>query len=265
MNTSNSFNKKSKARGALKNVINNKTTQQYGGFGTKTGHSYQKPSRPPPTMKGGSPASNLVMRESLLNPPMHDYVTSPRIRGNGYDGSNIVQQNGGSPASDLVMSQLSDVSRSLPSSPHYQSDTKTAGNLDSLKLYKTTGGNRILKSKNKINSNSNKNRNSNKRSSNSNKSSKSSNSNKRSSNSNKRSKSRNSNKNSKSRNSNNRKTRKSKYLHIGGASDWMSTQYSLGSINAQDSDLTRSFTKTRAPSHSELMTPSTRGLAGSGS
>ena len=249
MNTSNSFNKKSKARGALKNVINNKTTQQYGGFGTKTGHSYPKPSRPPPTMKGGSPASNLVMRESLLKPSMHDYVTSPRIRGNGYDGSNIVQQNGGSPASDLVMSQLSDVSRSLPSSPHYQSDTKTAGNLDSLKLYKTTGGNRILKSKNKINSNSNKNRNSNKRSSNSNK----------------RSKSRNSNKNSKSRNSNNRKTRKSKYLHIGGASDWMSTQYSLGSINAPDSELTRSFTKTRAPSHSELMTPSTRGLAGSGS
>ncbi len=45
----------------------------------------------------------------------------------------------------------------------------------------------------------------------------------------------------------------------------MSSQYSLGNINAPHSGLSGNFTESGIPSHNSLMNPPNMGLAGSGS
>ena len=50
----------------------------------------------------------------------------------------------------------------------------------------------------------------------------------------------------------------------GGGSDWMSSQYSLGSYNAAEASVGQ-FSQSAAASRAEYMNPSTLGLAGSGS
>ncbi len=61
------------------------------------------------------------------------------------------------------------------------------------------------------------------------------------------------------------KSRNSKSVQRGGMSAWMSSQYSLGNINAPHSGLSGNFTESSIPSHNSLMNPPNMGLAGSGS
>ena len=94
-------------------------------------------------MRGGSPQSNIVMSETSMR-PMSDYVTSPRIRVKGYDNSlsSVLSsqrpQMGGSPASDLVMANLTNTPNTNNKSMFNESLVK--GDINSLKLYNTTGG-----------------------------------------------------------------------------------------------------------------------------
>ena len=145
---------------------------------------------------------------------------------------------GGSKASDMVMS-------------HLNADAKTnsffgskpiKGNMDSLNLYQPSGGSRkskrgSRKSKRKSRKSKRKSR---KSKGKSRKSSKS---------------------NGKSRKS--RRVRKMK----GGGSDWISSQYSLGSYNQAEmsAEDVAKFSQSAAGARADYMNPPTLGLAGSGS
>lgn len=180
--------------------------------------------------KGGSPASNLVNEAVKAHPHVkNDFVTSPRIR----EGP----MKGGSKASDMVMS-------------HLNADAKTnsffgskpiKGNMDSLNLYQPSGGSR--KSKRGSRKSKRKSRKSKRSSRKSRKSRKSSKS------------------NGKSRKS--RRVRKMK----GGGSDWISSQYSLGSYNQAEmsAEDVAKFSQSAAGARADYMNPPTLGLAGSGS
>lgn len=186
--------------------------------------------------RGGSPASNIVMQD-LANPAvMNDYVVSDRIRDPGYDNSLAsleprCSQKGGSPASSLVMENLTDVAETKP----YAEGWKVKGDLNSLNLYQTTGGSRRHRNKRNNNSKHNNKNNSNKNN-------------------------RRNTRNNKRKNNNKRRTQR------GGASDWISSQYSLGNINAPEMSASAVgvFSQSGATARSELMNPSTMGLAGSG-
>ena len=227
---------KSKAR-SHKNLNGNKHKSHkshkshnlYGGFTTSLTQKQKKKSNNV-LLKGGSPASELVMRDLLSPAVQHDYVTSPRIRENGNvynDLSFLKKQTGGSPASDLVMSQLT----SSPCTQQYPNEQQIKGDINSLNLYKTTGGAKKYK-KNKKNNNTHSKKS-------------------------KKSKKNNSN------NSNRKYKRSNTKSQRGGASDWMSSQYSLGPINNPESGV-GSFGQASAPSYNTLMNPPTMGLAGSG-
>ncbi len=255
-----------------KNININNKAQRGGNQNNKYNTPY--PTLLPPNspdlntkLSGGSPASKLVMRDSELPTVMNDYVTSPRIREKSYD--NTLPQFGGSPAYDLVMSNLT----SEQKAQQYPDDLKVKGDINSLNLYQTTGGahKRKNKGKNKAQKNrqSSKNRKSSNSNSNSRKSRNSSNSRKSSMSSNSRSNSRsNSSRKSRSKSRKNNKSHNnsnSKRVQRGGMSAWMSSQYSLGNINAPHSGLSGNFTESSIPSHNSLMNPPNMGLAGSGS
>jgi len=150
--------------------------------------------------KGGSPASNLVNEAVKAHPHVkNDFVTSPRIR----EGP----MKGGSKASDMVMS-------------HLNADAKTnsfigskpiKGNMDSLNLYQPSGGAR--KSKSKSRKSKSKSRKSKGKSKGKSRKSKG--------------KSRKSKGKSRKSKGKSRRVRKMR----GGGSDWISSQYSLGSYN----------------------------------
>lgn len=186
---------------------------------------------------GGSPASTLVMRDTMNPPVMNDYVTSPRIRESWYDDSLAgieprCSQMGGSPSSDLVMEQLEGV----PQTKAYPNGWQVKGDMNSLNLYETTGGSRRRQSKGRKHNKGKKgHKKSNKNNSRSRK-----------------------NKNSKRSRRNNR-TRSQR----GGASDWIMSQYSLGPNNNPEAS-TSMFSQSTATPRSEYMNPSTLGLAGSG-
>jgi hypothetical protein len=233
-----SLSQKNKNKSNSKNRKQNK--HQRGGFIATT--------RPNPTMmhsmnqRGGSPASTLVMQDTMNPPVMNDYVTSPRIRESWYDDSLAsleprCNQMGGSPASDLVMEQLEGV----PQTKAYPNGWKVKGDMNSLNLYETTGGSRKKH---------NKGRKDKKRTNH-----KSSNHKSRKNNSRSRSRK---NKNSKRSRRNNR-TRSQR----GGASDWIMSQYSLGPNNNPEAS-TSLFSHSTATPRSEYMNPSSLGLAGSG-
>lgn len=126
-------------------------------------------------------------------------------------------QEGGSPASEMVMESLHD----LPETKPYPKQHKVAADINSLNLYQTTGG---------------------------------------------------------SRRRNKRKTRKHKRTHKkshkkrqhrqrgGYGSDWMSSQYSLGNINApaMPASMVGQFSRSAATDRNTLMNPPNMGLAGSG-
>jgi len=249
-----SLSQKSKSKSNIKNrkqikhqrggfIAHNKpnSTMGHPTMGHPTmGHSIRAHStRPHPTMmqslnqNGGSPASSLVMQDTMNPPVMNDYVTSPRIRESWYDDSLAsleprCGQMGGSLASDLVMEQLEGV----PQTKAYPNGWQVKGDMNSLNLYETTGGSRRRRSKNS------KGKQAHKKSKTSKKSRK--------------------NKNSK-RSRRNNKTRSQR----GGASDWIMSQYSLGPNNNPEAS-TSGFSQATATSRSDYMNPSTLGLAGSG-
>ena len=249
---------KNKSNSKSKNRKQNKH-QRGGFFATTRPHPTMEsstrehpPTRPHPTMthstnqRGGSPASTLVMQDTMNPPVMNDYVTSPRIRESWYDDSLAsleprCNQMGGSPSSDLVMEQLEGV----PQTKEYPDGWKVKGDMNSLNLYETTGGSR--KKNNKRNKNS-KGKQAHKKSNQSKKSKKSKKNNSRSR----------KNKNSKRSHRNNR-TRSQR----GGASDWIMSQYSLGPNNNPEAS-TSIFSQSTATSRSDYMNPSSLGLAGSG-
>ena len=247
---------KSKAR-SHKNLNGNKHKSHkshkshnlYGGFTTSLKQK-QKQKSNNVLLKGGSPASELVMRDLLSPAVQNDYVTSPRIRENVNvynDLSFLKKQTGGSPASDLVMSQLT----SSPCTQQYPNEQQVKGDMNSLNLYKTTGGAKKYK-KNKNNNNTHS-KNSKEYSKNSKNSKKSKEYSKKS----KKSKKNNSN------SSNRKYKRGNTQSQRGGASDWMNSQYSLGPINNPESGVGL-FSQSGAPSYNTLMNPPTMGLAGSG-
>jgi len=183
---------------------------------------------------GGSPASSLVMASYDSPPVMNDYVVDPRIpdgSGNDIGGCKF----GGGTASDMVMSQLTDI----PKTVDYPEGYKPAGNINSLNLYAPIGGAKKNKRSNKKYSNKKRN----KKRSNKKKNSK------------------------KSSNNRSNKSRRNKHYAMKGghASDWISSQYSLGSVNGNSmNDNTTDFSNSQGVSRDVLMNPPTLGLAGSG-
>ena len=173
--------------------------------------------------KGGSEASNLVM-DALASPVINDYVSDPRIR----DTPSC--QDGGSTASDMVTSQLTDVAKTSA----YQDGFNVQADINSLKLYAPSGGFR----KNKMHKHKNSKR---------------------------RSAKHHNKKSTKSRKMGKRnKSKKNKIMK--GGSAWIASQYSLGNINASgmSSDI-GNFSESQGVSRDILMNPPTMGLAGSGS
>ena len=173
--------------------------------------------------KGGSPASELVMSDTTTTRPMNDYVVSPRIRDSGYDDSlGSLEPNcmkGGSLSSDMVMEQLNamennkSLNTSLP---------PVKGDMNSLKLYQTTGGSRRRKHGNKHGKKHSK--------------------------------------------RHSKRHSKSKKSMRGGGSDWIMSQYSLGPNNNPEmpASMVGQFSQSMATSRSEYMNPASLGSAGSG-
>jgi hypothetical protein len=198
--------------------------------------------------KGGSPASNIVMSDATMNPPvMNDYAGADRIRDSWYDASlssanpKFASHSGGSLASNLVNEQLT----GKPDTKSFDPAWSPKGDMNSLNLYETTGGarrHRSRRNKSSIRSNNSRSRKHHKKHTRRNSKSKSNRRNR--------------------RNNNSRKHRTQR----GGASDWIMSQYSLGNINAseQPGSWVSQFSKNGATGRNELMNPSTLGLAGSG-
>lgn len=188
-------------------------------------------------MKGGSPASDLVMDSTTTPPVMNDYIAEPRIRGGGSVDNSLnslksQSQHGGSPSSDLVMEQL----KNLPQTKGYAEGWAVKGNMNSLNTYKTTGGARKRKCKGKK-SKSRSGKSANRKRSNKYKSLK--------------------NKSKNNKKSNSRKSMR------GGASDWMSSQYSQGPINNPE-HTTGMFSHSLPATRGDLNMPPNLGSAGSG-
>ena len=212
-------------------------------------------------MRGGSPQSNIVMSETSMR-PMSDYVTSPRIRVKGYDNSlsSVLSsqrpQMGGSPASDLVMANLTNTPNTNNKSMFNESLVK--GDINSLKLYNTTGGMvNIMATTDGNPCNCTCGKCSNKH--NNNKTGKTGKSSK-----NCKCDCKKCNCNCMCKHCNTNQSKRTTKLQSGGVSDWMSSQYSLGNINSANSGLSGNFTSQGIPSRNELMNPSSMGLAGSG-
>lgn len=220
----------------------NKSRGQKGGF---TSHA-TTPKPNPQSQKGGSPASSIVMSDCTKNPPvMNDYAGPDRIRDSWYNSSlsslepKCGGQAGGSLSSDLVMEQLTQKPKTAPFDPAWS----PKGDMNSLNLYETTGGARRRKTRRASHKKASR------RS--------------RSRNNTKRNSARKSNRNNKRNNKrNNRKTHNQR----GGASDWITSQYSLGPSNnpEQSGSLVGQFSLSGAGSRNDYMNPSTMGLAGSG-
>jgi len=187
---------------------------------------------------GGSPASNLVMEATTQPPVTNDYF--PRT-----DSGNSGCMAGGT-ASDMVMANLTDNATTMK----YPPGLEVKGDINSLNTYELTGGKSGNKRKNggKTNKNHSK--------------------------SNNHHKNHKKNKNkSNSQNKRNNKNKNSKYNHKhknhsmkgGYASDWISSQYSQGSINGSSmTGNTGDFSVSQGTARDILMNPPTLGLAGSG-
>lgn len=248
--------KHSKANKSRKNFNSSKNWR-------KVNNKYSKQA----SMMGGSPQSSLVMDDTMKSPVLNDYVTSPRIRQDGYDDAypnsmcqgggftshhpnvpvnaetnkGVPKQKGGSAASDMVMANLTDNATTMT----YPAEPMIKGNMNSLKLYETTGGAR--KQRRNRHRNSHKHRNSYKH---------------RNSHKNRK----NLNKKTKKNKRNSQKRENRKHVMRGGASDWIMSNYSQGNINApeQPASLTSQFSASSPSSRDMLMNPPTMGLAGSG-
>ena len=190
------------------------------------GRKHSRKQLKPSNMKGGSPASSILMADATTNPPVSvDHIAGPRIRDSWYDASlstlepKCGGQAGGSLASDLVTENLTGVAKTDSPSPAWS----PKANMNSLNLYETTGGARKRSHRRKHKSKS---------------------------------------KGKKSKRNNRSKRR----MQRGGGSDWITSQYSLGPINnpEQSASYVGQFSSSGATSQSALLNPSTMGLAGSG-
>ncbi len=222
-------------------------------------------------MRGGSPASDLVMQDLTLKKPLNDFVTSPRIRTDGYNNSldSLLSaqrpQMGGSPASDLVMANLTNT-------PTHNKNTivnapQQKGDMNSLNLYKTTGGMINMDMEQTTdgkpcNCKCSKCTNTSKIHHTKSKNNKQTACKCKHCHCNCMCKHCNSKKSSKTKQ--NIKKKMSMSMQSGGFSDWMSSQYSLGNINSADSGLSGNFTSQGITSRSALMNPANMGKAGSG-
>ena len=176
--------------------------------------------------RGGSLASDLVNQAANSPPVMNDFVTSPRVR-DGPMADDFVTQYGGSEASNMVMSNLNSNSETI----RFPEGFNVKGNISSLNTYNPSGGSRKSGRKSRKSKSNRKSRSSRK--------------------------SRNSRKSHSSCNSTKMK---------GGGSDWMSSQYSLGSYNAPEmsaGDVAK-FGSALAGSRADYMNPPNLGSAGSG-
>lgn len=106
---------------------------------------------------GGSPAYNLTMKDNAAVAPMNDYVVSDRIRDGTYDVSlgalEPKCQQGGSLSSNIVMEQLKTEALTDIRGNEWPLEK---GDINSLKLYQTTGGSRHRKTKTRKNHKSHK-------------------------------------------------------------------------------------------------------------
>jgi len=273
------MNKKTKSR-SQKNKNRKHRKTQRGGFAKMSNNKMDNmsamnmPMMAMPTMampmdnqKGGSPASTLVMQDTVNPPVMNDYVTSPRIREPSYDNSlgaiaSSGSQMGGGIASDLVMENLT----SVPETKMYPESFKVKGDMNSLNLYQTTGGARRKHRSRKHRSHKNKSR--------KNKS---------------RSHKRRSQRGGGSCGTTERRPQSGggscgtterrpqsgggscgtteRRPQSGGASAWLASQYSLGPMNNPEMSASAvgQFSQSMATSRDILMNPPNLGLAGSGS
>ena len=203
--------------------------------------------------KGGSPASNLVNEAVKAHPHVkNDFVTSPRIR----EGP----MKGGSKASDMVMSHLNAHAKTNS----FVGSKSIKGNMDSLNLYQPSGGSR--KSKGKSRKSKGKSRKSKGKSRKSKgKSRKSKGKSRKSKGKSRKSKGKSRKSKGKSRKSKGKSRRVRKMR--GGGSDWISSQYSLGSYNQAEmsAEDVAKFSQSEAGSRADYMNPPNLGLAGSGS
>ena len=179
--------------------------------------------------KGGSPASNLVHEALMASPHVkNDFVTSPRIR----EGP----MKGGSTASDMVMTHLNTNAKTNS----FLNDKPIEGDMNSLNLYQPSGGARKSKGKSRK-SKSRKSKG-------------------------KARKSKGKTRKSKGKGKGRKSKGKSRKMS-GGGSDWISSQYSLGSYNQAEmsAEDVAKFSQSAAGSRADYMNPPTLGLAGSGS
>jgi len=199
------------------------------------------------SQKGGSPASSIVMSDCTKNPPvMNDYAGPDRIRDSWYNPSlsalepKCGGQAGGSLASDLVMEQLTQKPKTATFDPAWT----PKGDMNSLNLYETTGGARRARRAHR-------------------KTRRASHKNKKAS---RCSRSRNNKQNSNRKSKRNTKRNNRTHNQRGGASDWITSQYSLGPSNnpEQPGSWVGQFSQSTAGSRNDYMNPSTMGLAGSG-
>lgn len=178
------------------------------------------------SQRGGSPASDLVNQAANSPPVRDDFVTSPRIR-DGPMSEPYGGQCGGSDASDMVMEKLANTS----TTNKFPEGMNVTGNMESLNLYQPSGGSRKSRKGGKGGKHKKGKTNKNK-------------------------------KNGKNR-TKSKNTKSKLRMMKGGGSDWMSSQYSLGSYNAAEASVAP-FSQSAAASRNDYMNPPTLGLAGSG-
>ena len=198
-------------------------------------------------LRGGSPASDLVNKASLGPPVKDDFVTSPRVR-DGPNADMLDKLYGGSGESDLVMKQLGDCA----TTNKYPLGYDVKASMNSINLYNPSGGSKKNKKKNKKNKTTNKLHNT------------------KTNHGNKYRKYKKSSKTGNFKNSNNFKNskynNKNKKINMKGGSDWIASQYSLGSYNAPEMSAgdVGKFSNSLAGSREDYMNPSSLGSAGSG-
>ena len=209
---------------------------------------------------GGSPASALVMDSTIKPIPLNDYIgTANRTGESAYmlNSKHSKGQYGGSIASDLVMSNLGSNAETKPFSNGWQPQAS----LNSLNTYQPSGGARRKKTKSGYKHTHTRNTpcKSHRKSQRKGLTKMNTHNNKINNKANNKTK-----KNKKNRNNNRNNKRNNKRNNMkGGASDWITSQYSLGPNNNPEAT-TAMFSQSAAASRNDYMHPPNLGSAGSG-
>jgi len=204
--------------------------RQRGGFFATVKGAHAVSTKPHAGQQGGSPASSIVMSDATMNPPvMNDYAGPDRIRDSWYDPSlaALEPKCGGQAGGSLASNLVMEQLTQKPKTEPFDPAWSPKVDMNSLNLYQTTGGARRRSRRSRKHKTARRHT------------------------------------KSKSKSRRNNRTRRNQR---GGASDWIMSQYSLGNINApeQPASWVSQFSQSSATARSELMNPSTLGLAGSG-